>query len=117
MSSGSIFDITEMDNDSICEVIPQVDGGIDTPVSNAVSTASEKFPSFRYRQSLFETASETFSGVSHVRSAPYSLNIYKQVNGIMNDSNKVPFEIDVNDDTNVNISCSSGFTKKPHPGK
>ena len=75
--------------------------------------ASTSFPCIQTRQSFFKQLSakpyEVDAPVDEIRIAPYTLNKDKQIRGLGNNATAQDFIVDVTDDTNAAVHCSTGF--------
>ena len=97
-------DISENDQDLF---IPQLDGVVDIPSDS--STVSQ-YPSIQTRQTFYtQLASSSKAPHEHVRLAPYTLNKEKQIKGLGKNANAPDFTVDVTNETNASVHCSTGF--------
>ena len=81
--------------------IPQLDG-------HTSLESSQEFPSIITRQTMFNARSENSENV-HIKSAPYTRNKSKQIQGLGKNASAPDFTIDVIDENNASIHCSTGF--------
>ena len=79
--------------------IPQLDG-------HTSLDSSQEFPSIITRQSMFNARSEKFEN-DQIKTAPYTLNKSKQIHSLGKNASAPDFTIDVIDENNASIHCST----------
>ena len=112
-ASGTIVDLESVIEDNV--EIFHISDRIDQLDGNDTIGDGDQFPSIEERRARFEINQHEVSCSSfhrvdqNVRQATYTLNKEKQLSGLGKNTSLPDFTIDVTDDKNASIHCSTGF--------